>query len=175
MTEEKGPIFSGDNYQNIKKVVSIWINTKVAIEKKGSIKRYNYVESEHRGNYYKDERSHYDLVELIVLNLGEEDTLKELGPLNELFVRKNPVEEKYFNLKEKYGIELCEGTKGEVHSMCNLGECLVEESRLEGKESTLIENIRLLMKNLNKDYDFVASLLELDITEKIKYQNLFFH
>ena len=67
--------------------------------------------------------------------------------------------------------------------MCNLGECLVEESRNEGriegraegeakgKESKLIENIRSLMKNLKQSYEYVAQCLDMSEEEIERYRS----
>lgn len=180
ISEEKGNIFTSDNYQDLKKVVSIWINTQPPKHRMNTINRYEIKEKHVSDKTYCEKREDYDLIEILMINLGEDDSCKQTGFLNELFVRNNSSEEKFKNLKEKYGIEAYEETKGEVIEMCNLGEGLVErgieqgieQGMAQGEERKLIENIKTLMKKMQSTYEEVAKLLDLNEEEIDKYREL---
>lgn len=121
----------------------------------------------------------YDEIEKLV-----EDN-EELGVLNELFVKNNSVEEKYRNLEEKYGIKLNEEGKRKVETMMNLGEGLVQKTRMqsleegrkegrtEGMQVKTIEFIKRIMKSRNFSYEQVVKHLELTEEEEKQYQEYF--
>jgi len=141
---------------------------------------------------YKEKKDHYDLMNIVMINLGDEEN-EELGVLNELFVKNNSVEEKYRNLEEKYGIKLNEEGKRKVETMMNLGEGLVQKTRMqsleegrkegreegrkegrtEGMEVKTIEFIKRIMESRNFSYEQVVKHLELTEEEEKQYQEYF--
>ena len=166
IVKEQGRIFNSDNYQDLKKVVSIWINTNPPKAIQNSMNKYQFQEEHVVGGMYKEKVEDYDLIEIVVMNLGEDENFEKLGALNELFVKRGSSEEIYRNLKEKYGIEVYEETRGEVSKMCNLGEGLIEDEK--------ISCIKTLMETMDTSYDVVADLLRLSEEDKIKYKELVF-
>ena len=176
MVEEQGRIFNGNNYQDLKKVVSIWINTKPLQIRQNSMNTYEIQERHVGGKLYKENIEDYDLIEIVVMNLGEDDSFEKLGPLNELFVKRGSSEEIYQSLKEKYGIEVYEETRGKVKEMCDLGQGLVDENlakgEIKGRKEEKINSVMALMETMNVSYDVAVSLLKFSEEDKIKYRDL---
>lgn len=174
MAEEKGTVFTSDNYEDVKKVVSIWINTKPPKSKENSMMQYRMYERHMGGREYKEKKKKYDLLEVVMINLGQDDSCEKLKPLNELFVKTNSAEEKFKVLKEEYGIEAYEETTGKVKDMCNLGEGLVYEGMTKGAEKEKLANIKTLMETMNASYEEVTLLLKLSEKDKVKFKKRIF-
>lgn len=177
--EEKGNVFVKDNYQDMKKVISIWINTKVPQKKANTITHYEMKVVNQIGKSYKEKKENYDVVEVIMVNLGKDHSLPELEPLNLLFI-ENDYEDVYRILKEQYGIEVYEETRNEVEEMCNLGEALVMESERKGKRKgkrigkreEQIRSIKSIMETMNVSYEEATRLLKLNKKEIHQYRRL---
>ena len=173
---QKGPVFENDNYQDLKKVNSLWINTDPPENVKNMIQRYELRERNELKKHYGEKKENYDLINIVMLNLGDEED-GVLGPLNELFVKDNTAEEKYRNLKEKYGIEVSEETRGGIQTMCNLGEGIlrkgISQGISKGIDTRTIEFITRIMQSKNFDYAQAARYLELTEKEEKDYQMYF--
>ena len=80
----------------------------------------------------------------------------------ELFVKDNMSEEKYRNLKEKYGIEVSEETRGGIQTMCNLGEGILRKGINQGISQGLIqEQLNLLQESCNQRILIMHKLLDI--------------
>ena len=80
------------------------------------------------GESYTKE-ANYDLMEVVVLNLGDADKSSELDILdllNVLFSTTTTPEEKKQRLNDEFEIAMTVEFEGEVQEMCNLSEALVE-------------------------------------------------
>ena len=82
-------------------------------------------------------------------------------------------EEKYRNLKEKYGIEVSEETRGGIQTMCNLGEGILRKGIDQGIDTRTIEFITRIMQSKNFDYAQATRYLELTEKEEKDYQTYF--
>ena len=81
------------------------------------------------------EQSKYDLMEVVVVNLGDAEGNAELGILdllNTLFSPKIKAADKKKVLSEKYNIAMTEELEREVQRMCNLSTAIANEARVEG-------------------------------------------
>lgn len=141
VSEQYGTVFTKEHYEKIRKVYSIWICPDPANKRKNGIFRYHTVESIIQGNPYEKEEN-YDLMEVVVLNLGDAEQKSEneiLDLLNVLFSPTITTEKKKQTLNDDFGIAMTEEFESEVNKMCNLSEALVElgiEKGIEqGKES----------------------------------------
>ena len=77
----------------------------------------------------------YDLMEVVVLNLGEVDGNSEPSAshlLSTLFSAKLPLEEKKQILSENYNIAMVKEMESEVSTMCNLSDAIENRGREEG-------------------------------------------
>ncbi len=149
ISEQHGTVFSGDHYEKIQKVYSIWICPSTPECRKNGMFRYHTIEEPVIGDAYVKKES-YDLSEVIVLNLGDPVGEADCGILNLLNTIFSPAitpDEKKKVLDKKYNIIMSEELESEVQYMCNL--------------STAIEN-----KGINRGVDLMSKLVKLLMAEK---------
>ena len=152
ISAQKEKEFHGDNYSGLKKVYSIWVCMNVQNYRADSIQQYGLTEKVIHGKFH-DNLQNYDLIKIIVLNLGKKATSHRLLNLLHLL-------EKEKILREEYDIELTRDMRGELVEMGGLMEPLLEmaaeeaaekaakKAVAETKKTTLVENIRSLMKTM---------------------------
>ncbi len=88
ISAQKEKEFHGDNYNGLKKVYSIWVCMNVQNYRADSIQEYGLTEKVIHGNFH-DRQSNYDLIKIIVLNLGKKGTTHRLlNMLHLLFMDK---------------------------------------------------------------------------------------
>lgn len=136
ISEQYGTVFSGNHYEKLQKVYSIWICPSPAKKRKNSILRYYTVQDCVTGKT-EGVRESYDLMEVIIINLGDTDEksdFKILNLLNLLFSSSVSSKEKKQRLQEEFDIAMTEELESEVQDMCNLSEALVEQGIAEGAE-----------------------------------------
>ena len=136
ISEQHGTVFTNEHYEKLQKVYSIWICPSVAKCRQDEIFRYHTIEEPIFGEPYVKEEN-YDLMEVVVLNLGEVDGNSEPSAshlLSTLFSAKLPVEEKKQILSENYNIAMVKEMESEVSTMCNLSDAIENRGREEGRE-----------------------------------------
>ena len=131
-------------------------------------------EKQERGNW-KSEKADYDVLEVVMVYLGEERREEEdgmMGLLKELFCEGG--EEKGKRLEEKYGILMTKEMEKEVDRMSNLSQIFVDkgmEAGMEkglllgeskGKEESNAACVRSLSKHLSIRYEEAMDLLEIE-------------
>ena len=149
ISEQHGTVFTGDHYEKIQKVYSIWICPSTPDCRKNGMFRYHTIEEPVFGDAYV-KKEDYDLMEVIILNLGKPDNEADCGILNLLNTLFSPTvlpDEKKKVLSEKYNIAMTAELESEVQRMCNL--------------STAIEN-----KGVDKGVDLMAKLMKILLAEK---------
>ena len=102
ISEQYGTVFTDEHYEKIQKVYSIWICPDPAKKRKNGIFRYHTVEDSVRGNSFVKSEA-YDLMEVVILNLGDADEssdLEILDLLNVLFSTTATPEEKKKRLND---------------------------------------------------------------------------
>ena len=107
ISEQYGTVFTDEHYEKIQKVYSIWICPDPAKKRKNGIFRYHTVEDSVRGNSFVKSEA-YDLMEVVILNLGDADEssdLEILDLLNVLFSTTATPEEKKKRLNDEFDIE----------------------------------------------------------------------
>ena len=150
LSDQNSRIFSGNNYNTIQKVYSIWIVMNCPEATANTISRYVPVHEAMHGTF--SDNSRCDLLEVIMIRLPKpEDIDKAKNPptrlhslLSLLFSTEKP-EKKCEILEREYGIQVTSSTKEDFHSMCNLSEIILEEGIVKGKTQTLY---RLVQKGL---------------------------
>lgn len=97
ISSQKEKEFHNDDYNDIKKVFSIWVCMDVQNYRADSIQEYKITEEVLHGNF-KDKVENYDLFRIITLNLGEKPTSHRLlNLLHLLFMKILPSDEKKKN------------------------------------------------------------------------------
>ena len=152
---QKEKEFYGDNYNGLKKVYSIWITMDVQNYRANSIQEYSLTEKILHGEFH-DELQNYDLLKIIILNLGMKPTSQKLlNLLHLLFMDLKSSDEKEKILCDEYDITLTRDMRKELTDMGGLMEPLLkvateqvaEKTAAETEKKTLIDTIRKAMKN----------------------------
>ena len=155
ISSQKEKEFHGDNYNGLKKVYSIWITMDVQNYRANSIQEYSLTEKVLHGEFH-DELQNYDLLKIIILNLGTKKTShKLLDLLHLLFMDLKLSDEKEKILLDDYDITLTRDMRKELTKMSGLMEPLLkvaaeqvaEKTAAETEKKTLIDTIRKAMKN----------------------------
>ena len=182
LSRQYGREFKKSEYENIKKVVSIWVLTNPYAETRNTIKRIHLTETNLVGNS-PSLKEHYDTDEVILVCLGNEDDENYSGlikMLDVLFSEKISIDAKKFTLENEYGIKMTREMQAEVFEMCDysLGvydkgvEKGIKEGIKEGIESTLIENIKNVMEGFGVPLEKALDVLKIPESDYAKYEKL---
>ena len=161
ISEQYGTVFTDEHYEKIQKVYSIWICPDPAKKRKNGIFRYHTVEDSVRGNSFVKSEA-YDLMEVVILNLGDADEssdLEILDLLNVLFSTTAIPEEKKKRLNDEFDIAMTAEFESEVRDMCNLSKALVEQGIEQGIERGIEQKNLSLAKMMiegNEPIDKIA-------------------
>ena len=90
ISEQYGTVFTDEHYEKIQKVYSIWICPDPAKKRKNGIFKYHTVEDTIHGTPYTSPES-YDLMEVVILNLGDADKESDLEILDLLNDSSHPL------------------------------------------------------------------------------------
>ena len=137
ISEQYGTVFVDEHYEKVEKVYSIWICPDPAKKRKNGIFKYHTIEDIIYGEPYTKEEN-YDLMEVVILNLGDADKSSDLAILdllNVLFSTTTTPEEKKRGLHNEFEIAMTAEFESEVQEMCNLSEALVEQGAEREKMS----------------------------------------
>ena len=141
ISEQYGTEFVDEHYEEIQKVYSVWICPSVAVRRKNGILRYHTVEEAIYGRPYV-QKEDYDLMEVVILNLGDarmENEYKILNLLNTLFSQEITPDEKKEILKNKFNIATTAELESEVQNMCNLSSAIENKGKEIGRQEGLQE------------------------------------
>ena len=130
----------------------------------------------------KQDRSAYDKLSIVLINLGPKDEAQEgiLRMLEVLFSRKRSLEERLKILQEEYDIPVNKGLEKGVSEVCNLsiGYYLdglrdgKAEGEAEGRHETLAANLRTVMENMNCSLKQAMDFLRVPEEERSIYIEL---
>ncbi len=162
ISSQKEVEFTGDDYNNIKKVYTIWLVMDAPKGGSNSIRRYEIKEKILHGHGREDVKN-YDLMVAIMVYLGNKATKHRLLKLLHLiFLDKLNAAEKKTILKQDYDLILTPVMEEELTKMGSLALGIAEraatvaatkakkEGRREG-ENCVMEAIRMLKANLPLD------------------------
>lgn len=145
ISSQKETEFTGIDYDNIKKVYTIWLCMDSPTGK-SYINRYDIAEK-HLLHRYKEEKRDYDLMSIVIVYLG--DTAER-----DVFIRflyllfrdsQKSAEEKKRILADEFDLDITSDMEEEMKSMCNLSEGIYERAWAKGMEQGMAkgeENIR---------------------------------
>ncbi len=166
--------FTADNYDNIKKVYSIFICMEAPRRVQNTITEYKMGPVQHFGNFRGKAR--YDLLSLMMICLGEGKSEENqlLGMLNILLSNTLSVREKEELLLEKYNMEMEVEIREALNTMCNLSELIEERGIRKGMRRGIKKGVQRgveqgfktdIEKLLRKGYsaETISELLEHDI------------
>ncbi len=150
--------FTTDNYDEIKKVYSIWICMETPKYIQNTITEYSIKPNKVIGDFHGKAR--YDLLSVVMVCLGENEVTgnKLLGMLSTLLADKLSVDEKEKLLSQEYGIETSVKVKEVLNTMCNLSDLIEEKGIKRGIERDVE---KLLKKNFSAED--IAYMLDMDI------------
>lgn len=134
ISSQKRREFFGSDYDSIKKVYSIWICMD-APEGESAINRYRLKE-EHLLHRYAEPEVNFDLVNIVMVYLGEKaDKDRLVHLLQVLFTESDKTaEEKKQVLTDEYGIEMTQDMEKELRTMCNISLGITEKALKQGWE-----------------------------------------
>ncbi len=198
ISAQYGREFTGQHYERIKKVYSIWICMDPPKKRANTVTRYRLTEEHLVGNAAEPARN-YDLLSVVMLCLGSPEDENYGGVLRmlEVLLSNDLTEaEKERILQSDYGIPMTVPMREEMSAMCNLsdgiearglekGLKLGEEKGMEkgvekgirlgeekGIESTYLASIKNLMKKMSLSADNAMSVLEIPEAERQRYRDL---
>lgn len=161
ISEQYGTEFFDEEYENIKKVISIWICPSVAKSKAGSIVKVGLKPEVICGNV-KISEADVDLMDMIIVNLDDSDNPenKIIRLLSVYLSDVRTPEEKKEILEKEFGIEMTEEMEKEIREMYALSQALKDKTwqAAETKTQTRIAS-NMLAKN--NPIPFVAEMTEL--------------
>ena len=168
--------FTGEDFDSIKKVYTIWLVMDAPRGCSNSIRRYEVKEKILHGHGHEDVKN-YDLMVVIMVYLGKQKTRHRLLRLLHLiFLDKMKATEKTKKLKDEYDLVLTEDMEKELTEMGSLAEGIAERARLygeiKGKESAILVSIRNLMKTMNMTAQQAMDALMIPVERQSKYATL---
>lgn len=173
ISEQMDTEFTPKNYDDVKKVYSIWICMRAPKRNiydedvSDSILEYSIKPSilyQAEGNTVNPERWRYDILSVITLCLGTETIESKnrvIGLLSTVFSDKMDGEQKMKRLTEKYHLPISKELKEEVNVMCNISMALHSDLRQEiaGLKET-ITNVQEAYTNVREAYTNVQEAYE---------------
>ena len=135
ISAQKGTEFIGSNYDDLKKVCSIWVCFDAPERERNTITEYHVTKRDLVGKMPDVER--YDLLSVVFIRLGGDISEYPPGSLQQLlmtiFSGVISFEEKKKAIQE-YGIEMSDKEEVEVNLMCNLSDLVEERGIQKGRE-----------------------------------------
>lgn len=132
-----GTEFTGTNYGDIKKVISIWICLNPAVKCMNTINRYRITEENVIGEM-RLKSSDYDVMEVIMICLHKDANGRKsselIDMLSLLFSGEIDGENKIKKLEEEYRLEMEYEYREVFSKMCNLSEVYTEQGYRSGVE-----------------------------------------
>ena len=169
ISAQHGTEFTNSNYQDIKKVYSIFIAIKPPVNRQNTITRYRIVE-ENMVGCVKEAVQNYDLMTLLMICLGrpEETDCDILKLLDVLLSNEIEVPEKRQVLANDFGIPMTRELERGLNDMCNLGEAIEREGMAKG----VITSIQNLMDTTRWSAEQAMAALKIPENERQHYAEL---
>ncbi len=156
LSAQLGTEFTADNYDNIKKVYSIWICMDTPSYAKNTITEYSMKQNKLYGDFNGEER--FDLLSVVMICLGENADLEQgtelHGLLSTILSDELTVPRKEEILQKNFGIEPY-NVKEVVTSMCNLSDLIEEKGIKKGIEQGKFIFVRNMLRRGMSDEDIM--------------------
>ena len=162
LSEQVGKNVTHSHYENLRKVISIWLCFNANEEKAHTIVRYRMKPEDLLG-YYPDKKG-YDLIEVIVIHLPKDSLMKKTaykanqltGALSVLFSSEMKAEEKIEVLEKTYKMKLTDELKNEVIDMMNFSYGAVMTGIEKGTKETKRETALKMLKGGKLSIDDIS-------------------
>ena len=131
-----GTVFVKSHYEKIQKVYSIWICTMPTKKWEYHISRYQLTEK-HLIGHTQAERSHYDLISIVLVCLGSKSHRQLKGILrllNMLLLDNISSREKQELLAKEFNVTMTPHLEKGVAAMCNLSEGIERRGEKRGRK-----------------------------------------
>ncbi|WP_294154876.1 PD-(D/E)XK nuclease family transposase [uncultured Selenomonas sp.] len=167
ISSQKEREFSGEHYEAICKVYTIWLCFYLPKGYGSTISHYDMQETVDYGDF-QEKKENYDLIHVTMMHIGHDkkkDRLLEF--IYTIFMERITKEQKEKKLKEQFGMRMDSETREGMKAMCNLSDGLVDEAleegmekgreegrekgREEGRFSSLVESARNVMSAIGCD------------------------
>ena len=167
ISAQHGPVFKNSEYGKIRKVYSIWVCTHPPKEFQNTVVRYS-IRPEVLIGHAVEKTEHYDLLSVVTICLGAQDTENYTGIvkfMDVLLSSSRAATEKKKILEEEFDVSMNEELEREVTVMCNLSQGRKaegrEECRQEGRQECIgIGEMRMLVKQVKKGRVSIAEAAE---------------
>ena len=143
--------FTTNNYDDIKKVYSIWICMDAPKYIQHTITEYKMTSEKLWSNF--SGKARYDLLSVIMVCLGDSttETNQLIGMLNTVLSEKLESDEKENILTNEYGIKLRTDDNGGVNLMCNLSDRIEQIGIQKGIELGIEQGTLKTLYDLYRD------------------------
>jgi len=161
ISAQKGTEFKKSNYDDIKKVYSIWICMEVPQNMEYTVTSYRMDKKVLFGQPKKHFR--YDLMEVVMVCLGREEKAgngnRLHGMLSTLLSEKLTPKEKERHLSADYGFKTSIELEGGLKQMCNYSDLIEERALEKGDRLRLLTQIQKKLAK-GKSLEQIADELE---------------
>ncbi|MFV0618805.1 hypothetical protein ACE418_13010 [Megasphaera sp. WILCCON 0056] len=149
ISSQYGTVFVKSHYEKIQKIYSIWICTMPTKKWEYNISRYRLTE-EHLMGHAQAERSHYDLINIVLVCLGSKGYKQLKGILrllNMLLLDNISSQEKQKLLAKEFNVTMTPHLEKGVAAMCNLSEGIEKRGEKRGWDLGKQEDVLEMLKD----------------------------
>ena len=173
---QSGTVFTGDDYDKIQKVYSIWICTSPPKELANTISLYYTKRSTLLGKVKetKEQKDKYRIQNLIMIHLGDSDT-KDCGGiirmLYTLLVSDQTAQEKKDIIHNEYGIPMSKEFDKEVDHMCDISSLYIDRGIRKGIQKGIEQEKNTMIKEMHKSgipIETIAKVAHLSVKDAKK-------
>ena len=135
LSRQKGIVFQNSDYQKLQKVYSLWVCLDPPKSKENTLTAFHIKEENLVGNA-KYGKMNYDMVSMMMICLGQEDTEQEdiIHLLSVLLSTKMDPDVKKEILEREYDIPMTIEMKKEAETMCGIGHAIARKNLEKGIE-----------------------------------------
>ena len=176
ISSQKGREFVNSNYNDIKRVYSIWICMNMS---QNCMNYIHFTQESVVGTYQW--KGDIDLANIVLIGLAEDLPEKEERYelhrlLGALLSAKLNVDEKFDIIENEFDIPLESNIRKDVNDMCNLSQGIKEQAYAEGTENGIVKGVAIgkregiaetIIKMYRKGYEpaQISDLLDMELDE----------
>lgn len=161
ISAQRNTEFVNEDFDNIKKVYSLWVCMYPPNYAKNTITEYKIQQEKVFGNFQGKAR--YDILNVTFICLGDlkdKDTPAFLSMLSTLLSDSIKPADKMKTLENDYKIPMTRDLRKEIQKMCNLSEAIEERGIEKGIELGARENAKKFFEN-GVSYELVRASIEI--------------
>ena len=177
ISEQLDTEFTAEDYDNIKKVYSIWICMEAPEFVANTITKYELKPEDVYGEFKGIEK--YDLISIQIIRLSKKENMDTgndlIRMLTVLLSHKMDAETKKKILEEEHGMKMTEEMMGGMRGMCNLSELVWEEGFENGEKigKEIGKEIGQTIARCNVIRMLSKTMAVSAISELVKYEECF--